>query len=214
MKRELKLIDATMLVVGSMIGSGIFIVSADIARNVGSAGWLIAVWVVSGIMTLIPAVSYGELSGMYPQAGGQYVYLREAYNPLIGFLYGWTFFLVNQCGTIAAVAVAFAKYTGVIIPWFSEKHVLFAAGDFKITAAQLLALLQIALLTYINIRGVREGKRGINEKFIIGAKKAFPDYRLEELFYFHASQIDDHMMETTVNIRYNHIVQRLTNPSS
>lgn len=159
MKRELKLMDATMLVVGSMIGSGIFIVSADIARNVGSAGWLIVVWIVSGLMTLIPAVSYGELSGMYPQAGGQYVYLREAYNPLIGFLYGWTFFLVIQCGTIAAVAVAFAKYTGVIIPWFSEKHVLFALGDFKITAAQLLAVVQIALLTFINIRGVREGKQ-------------------------------------------------------
>jgi len=157
-KRELKLLDATMLVVGSMIGSGIFIVSADIARNIGSAGWLLLVWIVSGIMTLIPAVSYGELSGMYPQAGGQYVYLRNAYNPLIGFLYGWTFFLVIQCGTIAAVAVAFAKYTGVIIPWFSEKHILMQMGDFKISAAQLLAVVQIAVLTIINIRGVHEGK--------------------------------------------------------
>ncbi len=158
MKRELKLLDATMLVVGSMIGSGIFIVSADIARNVGSAGWLLVVWIVSGVMTLIPAVSYGELSGMYPQAGGQYVYLRNAYNPLIGFLYGWTFFLVIQCGTIAAVAVAFAKFTGVLIPWFSEKHILWQAGDFKLSAAQLLAVVQIAGLTLINLRGVHEGK--------------------------------------------------------
>jgi len=157
-QQELKLVDATMLVVGSMIGSGIFIVSADIARHMGSGGWLLLVWIVSGVMTLIPAISYGELSGMYPQAGGQYVYLREAYNPLIGFLYGWTFFLVIQCGTIAAVAVAFAKYTGVLVPWLSEKNILFESGGFKLSAAQLLAVLQIVVLTYINMRGVREGK--------------------------------------------------------
>lgn len=158
MKHELKLMDATMLVVGSMIGSGIFLVSADISRHMGAGGWILLVWLVSGVMTLIPAISYGELSGMFPQAGGQYIYLREAYNPLIGFLYGWTFFLVIQCGTIAAVAVAFAKYTGVIIPWLSEKNILFESGDFKISAAQLLAVFQIALLTYINMRGVHEGK--------------------------------------------------------
>lgn len=157
-RSQLKLVDATMLVVGSMIGSGIFIVSADIARNVGSAGWLLFVWVLSGVMTLIPAVSYGELSGMYPQAGGQYIYLRNAYNPLIGFLYGWTFFMVIQCGTIAAIAVAFAKFTAVLVPWFSEQHVLFEAGSFAFSAAQLLALGNIAILTYLNMQGLREGK--------------------------------------------------------
>ncbi|NUO20228.1 amino acid permease [bacterium] len=155
---QLRLLDATMLVVGSMIGSGIFIVSADIARNVGSSGWLLLVWLVSGVMTLIPAVSYGELSGMYPQAGGQYVYLRNAYNPLIGFLYGWTFFMVIQCGTIAAVAVAFAKFTAVLIPWFSEQHVLFEVSGLTFSAAQLLALFNITVLTYLNMQGLREGK--------------------------------------------------------
>ncbi len=155
---QLTLIDATMLVVGSMIGSGIFIVSADIARNVGSSGWLMVVWALSGIMTLIPAVSYGELSGMYPQAGGQYVYLRNAYNPLIGFLYGWTFFMVIQCGTIAAIAVAFAKFTAVLFPWFSEQHVLFESHGLTFSAAQLLALVNISVLTYLNMQGLREGK--------------------------------------------------------
>src|SRR4029450_3201745 len=106
-KPSLTLLDATMVVAGSMIGSGIFIVSADIVRNVGSAGWLIAVWVITGFMTLTAAVSYGELSGMFPKAGGQYIYLKEAYNPLIAFLYGWCFFAIIQPGTIAAVAVAF-----------------------------------------------------------------------------------------------------------
>lgn len=106
-KRELGLLDGTMLVVGSMIGSGIFIVSADIVRNVGSAGWLIAVWVITGLMTMTAAISYGEMSGMFPKAGGQYVYLKESYNKLIAFLYGWSFFAVIQTGTIAAVGVAF-----------------------------------------------------------------------------------------------------------
>src|SRR5215216_5407667 len=115
-KPSLGLFDATMIVAGSMIGSGIFIVSADITRNVGSAGWLIAVWVITGFMTVTAAVSYGELSGMFPKAGGQYVYLKEAYNPLIGFLYGWSFFAVIQTGTIAAVAVAFAKFLGYLVP--------------------------------------------------------------------------------------------------
>jgi APA family basic amino acid/polyamine antiporter len=111
-KQSLGLTDATMIVAGSMIGSGIFIVSADIARNVGSAGWLIFVWVITGFMTITAALSYGELSGMFPKAGGQYVYLKEAYNPLTGFLYGWSFFAVIQTATIAAVAVAFSKFTG------------------------------------------------------------------------------------------------------
>ena len=147
-----------MLVIGSMIGSGIFIVSADIARTVGSPGWLIMTWVITGIITLTAALCYGELAAMMPKAGGQYVYLREAWNPLIGFLYGWTLFLVIQSGTIAAVAVAFAKYTGVLIPWFSEKNILFQAGKFKITAAQILAIISIAVLTMINLRGIKLGK--------------------------------------------------------
>src|ERR1700742_3008309 len=115
-KRSLGLLDATMVVVGSMIGSGIFIVSADITRNVGSAGWLILVWILTGVLTLTAALSYGELSGMFPKAGGQYVYLKEAFNPLIGFLYGWSFFAVIQTGTIAAVGVSFSKFAGIFIP--------------------------------------------------------------------------------------------------
>src|SRR5438105_541373 len=113
--RGLGLLDSTMLVAGSMIGSGVFIVSADIARLVGSPGWLLVVWAVTGVLTIIAALSYGELAAMMPRAGGQYVYLREAYSPLWGFLYGWTLFLVIQTGTIAAVAVAFARFLGVLI---------------------------------------------------------------------------------------------------
>ena len=123
-KRDLGLFDSTMLVIGSMIGSGIFIVSADISRTIGGGGWVLLVWALTGIFTLIAALSYGELAGMMPKAGGQYVYLREAYNPFIAFLYGWTLFSVIQTGTIAAVAVAFAKYTGVFIPFVSEKNIL------------------------------------------------------------------------------------------
>ncbi len=115
-KPVLGLWDATMIVAGSMIGSGIFIVGADILRNVGGSGWLIAVWLITGFMTITAAVSYGELSGMFPKAGGQYVYLKEAYNPLIAFLYGWSFFAVIQTGTIAAVGVAFSKFTAYLIP--------------------------------------------------------------------------------------------------
>src|ERR1700739_4728855 len=124
--RGLGLIDSTMLVAGSMIGSGVFIVSSIIARQVGSPGWLLVVWLVTGLLTLMAALSYGELAAMLPKAGGQYVYLREAFSPLWGFLYGWTLFLVIQTGTIAAVAVGFARYTGVLIPWFSESHFLIA----------------------------------------------------------------------------------------
>src|SRR3989337_3246386 len=115
-KRSLGLLDATMIVAGSMIGSGIFIVSADITRNVGSAGWLIAVWLITGFMTLTAALSYGELSGMYPKAGGQYVYLKEAYNPLVAFVYGWSLFTVIQTGTIAAVGVSFFKFLAYFVP--------------------------------------------------------------------------------------------------
>src|SRR3989440_6183209 len=114
--RGLGLLDSTMIVAGSMIGSGIFIVSADISRQVGSAGWLLMVWIVTGALTITAALAYGELAAMMPRAGGQYVYLREAYSPLWGFLYGWTLFLVIQTGTIAAVAVAFSRYLGVLVP--------------------------------------------------------------------------------------------------
>jgi APA family basic amino acid/polyamine antiporter len=157
-KRSLGLMDATMVVAGSMIGSGIFIVSADITRNVGSAGWLIAVWLITGFMTLVAAVSYGELSAMFPKAGGQYVYLREAYNPFIGFLYGWSFFAVIQTGTIAAVGVAFSKFAAYMIPALSEDNIILDAGLLKISAAQIVAILLIVLLTWNNTRGIKEGK--------------------------------------------------------
>src|SRR6476661_8208452 len=122
--RGLGLLDSTMIVAGSMIGSGIFIVSADIARQVGSPGWLLVVWIVTGLLTVVGALSYGELAAMMPKAGGQYVYLREAYSPLWGFLYGWTLFLVIQTATIAAVAVAFARYTGIFFDGISETNYL------------------------------------------------------------------------------------------
>jgi APA family basic amino acid/polyamine antiporter len=157
-KPSLSLLDATMIVAGSMIGSGIFLVSAEIARSVGSAGWFTVMWVLAGIVTMIAAVSYGELSGMFPRAGGQYVYLREAYNPFVAFLFGWTQFSVIQTGTIAAVAVAFAKFTAYLIPSFSEQHILLDAGFVKVSAAQIVAIISIVLLTYINTRGIRNGK--------------------------------------------------------
>lgn len=157
--RSLSLLDGTLLVIGSMIGSGIFIVSADIARNVGSAGWLIIVWLISGFITLAAALSYGELSGMYPHAGGQYVYLRESFGKLYGFLYGWAFFAVIQTGTIAAVGVAFAKFTGYFIPELGDGNILIGTAEgFHISAAQLLGIGIIVLLTYINSRGVENGK--------------------------------------------------------
>jgi APA family basic amino acid/polyamine antiporter len=152
-----------MLVAGSMIGSGIFIVSAEIARDVGSPGWLMLVWLVTGLMTVIGALSYAELAAMMPQAGGQYIYLREAYSPLWGFLYGWTLFLVIQTGTIAAVGVAFAKFLGVLVPLLGTDPkagamVLFEAGSFTITAGQGIAVGIIVLLTAVNCLGVQEGK--------------------------------------------------------
>jgi len=156
--REIRLFDGVMLVAGTMIGSGIFIVSADISRNVGSAGYLLVVWAFSGILTVVAALCYGELTGMFPKAGGQYVFLRESYSPLWAFLYGWTLFLVIQTGTIAAVGVAFAKFTGVFLPSLSEKNILFQIGRFSISAAQVLAICVILLLTYINIQGVKTGK--------------------------------------------------------
>ncbi len=159
-KPTLGLLDATMIVAGSMIGSGIFIVSADITRNVGSAGWLIVVWLLTGFMTLTAALSYGELSAMFPRAGGQYVYLKESYNKLTGFLYGWSFFSVIQTGTIAAVGVAFCKFAAYFIPALemNEADVLFLLGPFKIYSAQFVSIFIIILLTYINTKGVQGGK--------------------------------------------------------
>src|SRR5580765_2690749 len=145
-KPSLGLLDATMVVAGSMIGSGIFIVSADITRNVGSGGWLIFVWLITGFMTLTAAVSYGELSAMYPKAGGQYVYLKEAYNPLVGFLYGWSFFAVIQTGTIAAVGVAFSKFLAYLVPSVSEDLVALHLGFIKISPAQLVSIVLIIFL--------------------------------------------------------------------
>ena len=157
-KRELGLFDGTMLVVGSMIGSGIFIVSADIARQVGSAGWLLAIWLVSGLITMIAAVSYGELSSMFPKAGGQYIYLQEAYGKLIAFLYGWSFFAVIQTGTIAAVGVGFSKFSAYLIPSLSNENILLEIGNFKLNAAQIVSIIMIIFLTYLNSRGVKDSK--------------------------------------------------------
>lgn len=157
-KPTLGLLDATMIVAGSMIGSGIFIVSADIARNVGSAGWLLIVWLITGFMTITAAVSYGELSGMFPKAGGQYVYLREAYNPLMGFLYGWSFFAVIQTATIAAVGVAFARFTAYLFPVVGESNILLDLGWLQVSAAQLTSIVVVGLLTWVNTRGVEAGK--------------------------------------------------------
>lgn len=158
-KKELKLFDSVMIVAGTMIGSGIFIVSSDIARQVGSSGWLLLIWLITGFITIAGALSYGELAGMMPKAGGQYVYLREAWGKPVAFLYAWTLFLVIQTGTIAAVGVAFAKYTGVLLPeLISEDNVLLKLGNFKISTVQVLAILSIVLLTFINSKGVRNGK--------------------------------------------------------
>jgi APA family basic amino acid/polyamine antiporter len=179
-KPTLGAFDATMIVAGSMIGSGIFIVSADITRNVGSAGWLVAVWLLTGFMTLTAALSYGELSAMFPKAGGQYVYLKESYNPLLGFLYGWSFFSVIQTGTIAAVGVAFSKFAGYFFPSLemTDANILFQfqyidgfhfnkvpistellkSGVLNIYPAQLLSIVLIIILTFINTKGVKSGK--------------------------------------------------------
>src|SRR5262245_52128400 len=163
-KRGLGLYDSTMVVMGSMIGSGIFIVSADMARTIGSSGWLLVAWVLTGVLTVVGALSYGELAAMMPRAGGQYVYLREAFSPLWGFLYGWTLFLVIQTGTIAAVAVGFARYFGVLWPWLREDNYLIAplhvssGYALSLSTTQLMAILLIALLTWTNTRGLEYGR--------------------------------------------------------
>ncbi len=157
--RSLSLLDGALMVIGSMIGSGIFIVSADIAQSVGSAGWLIVIWLVTGFLTLMAALSYGELSGMYPHAGGQYVYIREAFGKLYGFLYGWAFFAVIQTGTIAAVGVGFGKFTGYLNKSLGDENILYGTENgFHISAAQLLGIGIIILLTFVNTRGIRSGK--------------------------------------------------------
>ncbi|WP_337041873.1 APC family permease [Emticicia sp. 17c] len=160
-KKEIRLYDAVMLVSGSMIGSGIFIVSSDVAKEVGASGWLLVSWIIAGVLTMVGALCYGELTAMFPHAGGQYVFLQKAYGRLTGFLYGWSFFAVIQTGTIAAVAVAFATYSGVLFPdYISDKHEFFSIGDtsFKLTSQRLLAIASIIILTYSNTRGVKEGK--------------------------------------------------------
>jgi APA family basic amino acid/polyamine antiporter len=157
LKRSLGLLDATSLVAGSMIGSGIFLVTAAMARDVGSAAWILIIWLVTGLLTMSAALSYGELAGMMPNAGGQYVYIQRAYGKLISFLYGWTVFTVIQTGTIAAVAVAFSNYTAVFFP-ILENKILTIGESFSFTNKQVLAMFIIVLLTYINTKGLRSGK--------------------------------------------------------
>jgi APA family basic amino acid/polyamine antiporter len=162
--RGLGLLDSTTIVAGSMIGSGIFIVSSDMSRQVGSPGWLLVAWIITGLLTVIGALSYGELAAMMPKAGGQYVYLREAFSPVAGFLYGWTLFMVIQTGTIAAVAVGFARYFGVLWPTLSESNYIIkpihlgSSYAISLSTAQLVGLVLIALLTWMNTRGLRLGK--------------------------------------------------------
>lgn len=155
--KKLNLLDSTMLVIGSMIGSGIFIVSAGMSRDLLSVENLLLAWLLTGVMTFFAALSYAELGAAMPKAGGQYIYLKEAYGKLFGFLYGWTLFAVIQTGTIAAVGVAFAKFTGVLLPVISEKNALFTLGSFHISSVQLLAIAVIWLLTFSNFREVKQG---------------------------------------------------------
>ena len=155
--KKLSLFDSSMIVMGSMIGSGIFIVSSGMARDLGSPMYLILAWVVTAILTLLAALSYGELAASMPKAGGQYVYLKEAYGPLFGFLYGWTLFTVIQSGTIAAVAVAFAKFSAILFPVFSENNVMLQVANFKISAAQIQGIVVIWTLSLSNFREIKSG---------------------------------------------------------
>src|SRR6478735_3755744 len=162
--RELGLFDSSMVVIGAMIGSGIFIVPADMARNIGSAGWLLVAWLFTGVLTIAAALSYGELASMMPRAGGMYVYLRDAFSPVCGYLYGWTLFTVIQTGTIAAVAVAFARFLGVLLPAVSEQHYLIpplhvsTRYALSLSWVQVVAILVVVLLTWTNCKGIRYGK--------------------------------------------------------
>ncbi|MGZ3882750.1 MAG: APC family permease [Bacteroidia bacterium] len=157
-QRTLNLFDTVMIVSGSMIGSGVFIVAGGMTRMLGSPFWVLMCWVLSGLITLCAALSYGELAGMMPEAGGQFVYLKRAFGRMTAFVYGWTVFLVIQTGVFAAVAMAFAKFTGVFIPWFDETNILLELGVLKISSAQILAISMIAFLTWINSKGVKNGK--------------------------------------------------------
>ena len=186
LKRSLGLLDATSIVAGSMIGSGIFIVTSQMARDIGSAGWLLVLWLLTGLITVFAALSYGELAGMMPEAGGQYVYIRRAYGRMVSFLYGWTVFTVIQTGVIAAVAVAFAKYTAVFFPGLN--HVLVQTGSFlKITYAQLLGILSIVLLTFVNSRGVKNGK---TIQLIFTSAKLFALFALIIIYLVLAAQYE------------------------
>jgi basic amino acid/polyamine antiporter, APA family len=157
-KRSLNLLDTILLVSGSMIGSGIFIVTADMTRTLGSPFWVLMCWIISGVITLFAALSYGELAGMMPKAGGQFIYIKRAYGKLTAFVYGWTVFTVIQTGVIAAVAVAFAKFTGVFFPFFNESRLVFQLGYFSISSTQLLGVASIIFLTYLNTLGINNGK--------------------------------------------------------
>src|SRR4051794_22054895 len=170
LKRGLGLFDSTMIVAGSMIGSGIFIVTAEMARETGAAGWMLLAWVVAGVLTVAAALSYGELAAMMPRAGGQYIYLREAFSPLWGFLYGWTLFLVIQTGTIAASSVGFSRYLGVLWPPVSESSYIinpihiFPGYAVSLSTAQCVALTVISFLTWANTNGLKYGK-GVQNVF-------------------------------------------------
>ena len=158
LKRSLNLFDTIMIVSGSMIGSGIFIVSADMMRVLGSPFWVLMCWLISGVITLFAALSYGELAGMMPKAGGQFIYIQRAYGKLTAFVYGWTVFAVIQTGVIAAVAVAFARFVGVFIPFFDEQHILLQIGNFSVSTTQVLGVCSVLVLTYINTLGLNNGK--------------------------------------------------------
>lgn len=196
-KRGLGLFDATAVVVGSMIGSGIFLVSADMARTIGSPGWLLIAWVVAGVLTMFGALAYGELAAMMPRAGGQYVYLREAYSPLWGFLYGWTLFLVIQSGTIAAVAVGFARFVGVLWPALSEDAYIIAPVHItsgyalSLSTAQLAGVLLIGVLTWTNTRGLEYG-RAIQNIFTSAKAVALLGLIVAALFFgWNAAAVQD-----------------------
>lgn len=158
LKRSLNLFDTIMIVSGSMIGSGIFIVSADMMRVLGSPFWVLVCWIISGIVTLFAALSYGELAGMMPNAGGQFIYLKRAYGTLTSFVYGWTVFTVIQTGVIAVVAVAFAKYVGVFFPFFDEKNIVLGVGKISVSSTQILGVISICFLTWLNTMGINNGK--------------------------------------------------------
>ncbi|MBM4068010.1 MAG: amino acid permease [Planctomycetes bacterium] len=204
-QRRIGLFDATMLIVGTMIGSGIFVVSRSICQEVGTAGWLMAVWVLAGAMTIMGALSYAELAAMMPHAGGQYVFLREAYSPLWGFLYGWTCFLVIQTGSIAAVAVVFARFLGVLVPFLGTSNIIlriegvnlqlslpwiedpiFAMKDFTISMGQLVGVIVIIFLTALNCRGVQEGKV-VQNLFTVAKTAALIGLIIVGLFLVHSA---------------------------